>query len=253
MGAEVANDKVIYTAVVKICGVDNDKVISDIADLAGNSNPVLTTHSFPGEVHINVSANADTEKEAKKLVKPVVKELKARFGLSIYTTSEEVTLEDAVVELLEKNGLSIATAESCTGGLLAGRIINVPGASDVFKEGIITYSNKAKKNRLNVKKATLVKYGAVSKECAKEMVKGLISYTKSDAGLAVTGIAGPGGGTEEKPVGLVYISCMVGGKVVVKEFHFTGSRAEIRGISTAEALILLRQCVLEYTSDKMFK
>jgi len=246
------NNMVIYSAMVKMCGIGESKVENDIKDLIESTNPTVATYAKVGEVHVRVTAMASDEKEAKKLVKPVVKELKARFGAKIYSTNDEVSLEESVVELLEKNGLSIATAESCTGGLLAGRIINVPGASDVFKEGIITYSNKAKKNRLNVKKSTLIKHGAVSKQCAEEMVKGLISYTKSDAGLAVTGIAGPGGGTDEKPVGLVYISCFVGGKVVVKEHHFSGNRAKIRESATAAALTLLRQCVLEYTSDKMF-
>jgi len=246
------NNAVIYSTMVKMCGIGESKVENDIKDLIESDNPTVATYAKVGEVHVRVTAMASDEKEARKLVKPVVKELKSRFGAKIYSTNDEATLEESVVELLDKNGLSIATAESCTGGLLAGRIINVPGASEVFKEGIITYSNKAKKNRLNVKKSTLAKYGAVSKECAEEMVKGLIGYTKADAGLAVTGIAGPGGGTDEKPVGLVFISCFVGGKVTVKEHHFTGNRAKVRESATAAALTLLRRCVLEYTSDKMF-
>lgn len=247
------NNAVIYSTMVKLCGIGESKVENDIKDLIECSNPTVATYAKVGEVHVRVTAMAETEKEAKKLVKPVVKDLKARFGEKIYTTNDEVTLEESIVELLANNNLTIATAESCTGGLLSGRIINVPGASEVFKEGIITYSNKSKKNRLLVKKPTLVKYGAVSAECAKEMVKGLVGYTKSDTGLAVTGIAGPDGGTKEKPVGLVYIACSVGGKITVKEHHFSGNRAKIRESAVASALTLLRRCILEYSSEKMFR
>lgn len=247
------NNAVIYSTMVKLCGIGESKVENDIKDLIECSNPTVATYAKVGEVHVRVTAMAETEKEAKKLVKPVVKDLKARFGEKIYTTNDEVTLEESIVELLANNNFTIATAESCTGGLLSGRIINVPGASEVFKEGIITYSNKSKKNRLLVKKPTLVKYGAVSAECAKEMVKGLVGYTKSDTGLAVTGIAGPDGGTKEKPVGLVYIACSVGGKITVKEHHFSGNRAKIRESAVASALTLLRRCILEYSSEKMFR
>lgn len=246
------NNTAIYSTMVKLCGIGESKVENDIKDLIDNPNPSVATYAKVGEVHIRVTAMAESEKEAKKLVKPVVKELKARFGGLIYSTHDEITLEESVVELLEKNKMTVSTAESCTGGLVAGRIINVPGASEVFKEGIVTYSNKAKRSRLLVKKPTLSKYGAVSEECAREMVKGLIGYTKADTGIAVTGIAGPDGGTDEKPVGLVYIACSVGGKVTVKKHHFSGNRAKIRESSVAAALTLLRKCILEYTSDKMF-
>ena len=246
------NNTAIYSTMVKLCGIGESKVENDIKDLIDCANPTVATYAKVGEVHIRVTAMAESEKEAKKLVKPVVKELKARFGGLIYSTHDEVTLEESVVELLEKNKMTVSTAESCTGGLVAGRIINVPGASEVFKEGIVTYSNKAKRNRLLVKKPTLVKYGAVSEECAREMVKGLIGYTKADAGVAVTGIAGPDGGTEEKPVGLVYIACSVGGKITVKKHRFSGNRAKIRESAVAAALTLLRRCILEYTSDKLF-
>lgn len=245
-------DRAIYTTMVKMCDVGESVVETEIADLIENDNPTVATYAKIGEVHVRVTGSGEDEKAAKKVVKPIVKELKARFGGKIYTTDDEVTLEQAVVELLINNNLTLATAESCTGGLLAGRIINVPGASDVFKEGVITYSNKAKRNRLGVKKSTLVKYGAVSEQTAKEMVKGLLAYSKADVGLSVTGIAGPAGGTEDKPVGLVYIGCSVGGKTKVKECFFKGSRQKIRESSTAAALTLMRTCILEYFSEKTF-
>lgn len=242
----------ISSQVVKICGMGESQVEEMVRDLMDSPNPTLAPYAKTGEVHLRVTAMAENEKEAKKLTKPVVKELKSRIGSYIYTTNPEVTLEEAVVDLLQKNNLTFCTAESCTGGMLAARLVNVPGVSEVFKEGMITYSNKAKRNRLGVKKSTLTKYGAVSEQVAKEMAKGGTFLTKTDVCVSVTGIAGPDGGTSEKPVGLVYIACNVCGKVTVKEYHFSGNRAKIRENTVSSALTLLRLCVLEYFSEITF-
>ena len=155
----------------------------------------------------------------------------------------EKTMEEIVVKLLADRGFTITCAESCTGGLLSGRIINVPGVSDVYKAGFITYSNKAKRNLLGVKKNTLKKYGAVSKQTAREMAAGAAKAAKADVAVAVTGIAGPDGGTPEKPVGLVYIGCSVKGKVTVKKCRFSGNRGQIRESAVVAALKLVRKCV----------
>ena len=192
-----------------------------------------------------VTARAEDEKAARKLVKPVVKELERRFGRAVYTTKNDVTLEDAVVRLLKKNDLTAATVESCTAGLLAGRLVNVPGVSDVFKTGLITYSNKAKRRLAGVKKETLEKYGAVSPQTAQEMAVGGAKAAGADVAVSITGIAGPDGGSEEKPVGLVYMACFVCGNVWVEEFRFKGSRAKIRESSVAAALTLMRRYILE--------
>lgn len=250
---ESKSQRAIYSTMVKMCGTGESIVATEIDDLIHSDNPTVATYAKTGEVHVRVTGSAETEKDAKKLVKPVVKELKARFGANIYTTEENVTLEDSVVELLATNDLTVSTAESCTGGLLAGRIINVAGASEIIKEGIVTYSNKAKRRRLGVKKSTLEKYGAVSEQTAKEMVKGVLSLTKSDTALAVTGIAGPDGGTDEKPVGLVYIACSVCGQVKVNKYQFRGSRQKIRESATTQALTLLRMCILEHLSQTLLK
>lgn len=148
----------------------------------------------------------------------------------------EVSLEDIAGKMLVEKKLTISTAESCTGGLLAGRLINYPGISSVFLEGIISYSNEAKMKRLGVKSDTLEKYGAVSKETAKEMAEGLVAYANTDIGISVTGIAGPGGGTIEKPVGLVYVGLCIKGRVAVKRFDFTGSRTDVRENTVESAL-----------------
>lgn len=243
----------IYSKTVKICGVGESEVETAVKDLIdAQGNPTIATYAKTGEVHLRVTAKAEEEKEAKRLVKPVVKELKSRFGNSIYSTEEDVTLEKAVVDLLLANGLTVTTIESCTGGLLAARLINVAGVSEVFKVGHITYSNKAKHKLLGVKKATLQKYGAVSAETAKEMAKGGAAVMKADVAVSITGIAGPEGGTAEKPVGLVYIGCHVCGTTTVREFHFSGNREKIRESTVSAALALARWCILEYYSQVTF-
>lgn len=244
---------VIHSQTVKTCGLSESGVEESLRDLIDRqTNPTIATYAKTGEVHVRVTAKAGTRKEAEKLVKPVVKELKTRLGNAIYTTEDDVTLEKALADLLQSAGLTISCAESCTGGLISATLINVPGISEWYKAGFVTYSNKAKRKLLGVKKSTLQKHGAVSSQTAEEMVKGLLAETKTDVGLAVTGIAGPDGGTKEKPVGLVYVSCNVKGKITVKECHFKGTREKIRRASVTAALMLARSCVLEYLSKVTF-
>ena len=145
-----------------------------------------------------------------------------------YDNKEENSIEDIVCELLLEKNLTISTAESCTGGLVSATLINYAGVSSVFMEGCVTYSNEAKINRLGVKKETLDKFGAVSEETAREMAKGIAKNFKTNIGLSTTGIAGPGGGSNEKPVGLVYIGIYINGKTIVNKFIFDGNRQEIR-------------------------
>lgn len=238
--------EVIRSQMIKICGMGESQVEDKLLDLIDSqTNPTIATYAKTGEVHLRVTARAKDEDEAKKLLKPVVKEIKSRFGDCVYSTKEDETLEMAVVRLLEKHGLTVATAESCTGGLLAGRIVNVAGASEVFREGFITYSNKAKRKILDVSKGTLKKYGAVSEQTAKEMATGGVFATDADACVAVTGIAGPDGGTEDKPVGLVYIATYMKDSVSVERYQFKGNRAKVREQSVVKALDMLRRSILE--------
>ena len=151
----------------------------------------------------------------------------------------------AVVDLLQKKHLTMATAESCTGGMIAARLVNVSGVSDVFMQGMVTYSNEAKVRLLGVKEETLKAHGAVSRETALEMALGGAERAQTDVCVAVTGLAGPGGGSKEKPVGLVYMACAVKGKAEVLEYHFKGNRGKIREQSMMKALDLVRRCVLK--------
>lgn len=247
-------NKFFVTKMVKVCGIGESKAETELLDLIeGQSNPTIAPYAKSGEVHFRITASADSEIEAEKLVNPVLEELKKRFQSNIYTTAEKDTLESVVVKLLKQNQLTLSTAESCTGGLFSGRIVNVPGASEVLLEGLITYTNEAKVKYLGVNKKTLNEFGAVSEETAKEMVIGTAKASGSDVAISITGIAGPDGGTKDKPVGLVFISCFIKGKVVVKEYRMKGNREKIREQSVIYAMDLLRRSIIEYSGDKIIR
>ncbi len=241
----------IYSRTVKICGMGESKVASMVRELIdGQSNPTVAPYAKIGEVHLRVTARARDEEEAAGMVAPVVEALEEKFGDRVYTTDPDVTLEEAVAGLLRENGWKLSTAESCTGGMLGARMTAVPGVSEVYKGGFITYSNKAKRKFLGVKKKTLQRFGAVSQETALEMAQGAAGAAKTEVAVSVTGIAGPGGGTAEKPVGLVYIGCSVQQHVTVREYRFNGNRAIVRESAVSAALTLARQCMLERLAAK---
>ena len=238
--------EIISSRTLKICGIGESQAETDIRDLIQKQkNPTVATYAKPGEVHIRLTARAVDEEEAQKLIEPVAIELRHRFGEALYTEREEMTLEGAVVELLKERGLTVTTVESCTGGALSARIVDVPGASEVLKQGFVTYSNKAKRKLVKVKKSTLKEQGAVSRKCAKEMAEGGAAAAGADGALSVTGFAGPQGGTDRYPVGTVFIGCCFKGKTRVKECHFNGDRSSVREQAVVNALVLLRQCILE--------
>lgn len=235
----------IYSKMVKICGFGESKVESMITDiLESQTNPTIAPYAKTGEVHLRITAKAINEETADEMMEPMMEELYRRFGSQIFTTEEAVTLEETVVELLKEKGKTVTTAESCTGGLVAGRLLNVPGASSVYMEGYITYSNEAKEKLLGVSHSTLEQYGAVSKETACEMAEGAAKAAGADLAISVTGIAGPDGGTKEKPVGLVYVGCYADGEARAYEFHFTGNRAKNRESTVAKALTILRETLI---------
>ena len=239
---EKKKDRVFVSKMVKICGIGESRAETMIIDLIEKQdNPTIAPYSKMGQVHFRITAAADSVEEANALLEPVIEEFKIRFADNIFTIDEDETLEEVVVKLLKEKKYSLTIAESCTGGLLSGAIVNVSGISDVFNEGFITYSNKSKIKYLGVNEETINKYGVVSAETAKEMAEGAAKKTGSDTALAVTGIAGPGGGSLEKPVGLVYISSYVSGKVFVKELRLKGNRKKIREQTVVNALDYLRR------------
>lgn len=170
----------------------------------------------------------------KNKVEKIVKKIYNKIGEFIFGEDND-RLEKKVVELLKKLNMNISTAESCTGGMLVSKLIDVPGISEVFYEGVVSYSNEAKINRLGVRKEILDKYGAVSEEVAKEMVMGLTT----DVALSTTGIAGPDGGSEEKPVGLVYMGIRIKDKIYVEKRVFRGDRNKVRERTVSHTLFTL--------------
>lgn len=152
-------------------------------------------------------------------------------------------MEEELVEILTKKQYKVTTAESCTGGLVAATIVNVSGASEVFQAGFVTYANEAKEKELGVKSETLQTYGAVSEKTAKEMAIGCAAHAKAQVGISTTGIAGPGGGTAEKPVGLVYIGCAVRSNVYVEKNVFSGDRQQVRRQAADRAIGFALECI----------
>ncbi len=239
-------DMTIYSTMVKLAGIGESKVETMILDLIdGQTNPTIAPYAKLGEVHLRVTAAAKDIETAKELSMPIIDELVRRFGNYIYSFEEDKKLEDVVVDLLNRYHLTITTAESCTGGLVSSRLINVTGASSVIKQGFVTYADEAKQKYLQVKQETLDQYTAVSNKTAEEMAIGAALTTGSEVSVSVSGLAGPDGGTDTIPVGTVFIGCYCKDKALVKEFHFSGNRNKVRESAVIAALNLVRICILE--------
>ena len=237
--------EIIKSKILRLFGIGESLMAQKLNNLIQNSkNPTVAPYAKDNDVTLRITAKGNSEKECDDLINPVDKEIKDALGEYIYGEGE-TSLENVVSEILCNNKLSVSTAESCTGGMIAASLISYPGISDVFKEGAVTYSNESKMKRLGVSKETLDRYGAVSEETAREMAIGIAREANTDISISTTGIAGPGGGTDEKPVGLVYIGVLIKGKVVVNKFNFTGNRERIRRKTTMNALNILRKELLK--------
>jgi len=238
---EKRTGKVFISDIINISGIGEGHMEEKIMDIIeAQENPTVAPYAKEHGLTLRVTASASTEQEARLLLEPVVKKICDRLGMDVYAIGD-TTLEAVVASLLIEQNLSISVAESCSGGLLAGRLINYPGISKVFKEGFITYSNESKINTLGVDSKILSKYGAVSEEVAKQMAKGAADRAKSDVALSITGIAGPDGGTDEKPVGLIYIGLYLLGEVKVMKMESWGSRDNVRRRAVSQALDMLRR------------
>lgn len=234
----------ITSKYLRIFGMGESAVETKIMSLIENqTNPTIATYVKNSEVMIRVTSSGDSESENLRLINNSIIEIKELIGEYIYSEENE-ELSDVVCKALIEKNMTIATAESCTGGLIAKTLTDFPGISSVYERGYITYSNSSKISELGVSENTLEKYGAVSKETASEMVLGLYNKTKANICISVTGIAGPDGGSEEKPVGLVYISYYINGKISVEEHIFTGERKRIRLRTTLAAFDNIRKNLL---------
>ena len=237
-------DSTIRSKVLLVIGVGESAVehmLKDIFD--SQANPTIAPYAKDGEVHLRITAKTGIPEEADSLIAQMEQKVRAILDDNIYGCNEE-TLEEAVLKLLQKKNLTISLAESCTGGLVASRLTDIPGASASLISGVVSYSNESKINILKVKEETIRKYGAVSPQTAEEMAVGAKKLSNTDIGLSITGIAGPDGGSAEKPVGLCYIGIAIGNSVNVQKIMLTGNRNRIRWGSSSRALDFLRRELL---------
>lgn len=204
------------------------------------ANPTTTILFKDGQIELHLTAQAQTELEARRLLAELAGKLVEVLGDYVYSQSDEL-LEEVVGKLLRANNATLATAESCTGGLLAGRLTEVPGSSDYFIEGVVAYANAAKIDLLGVSHDLIEEHGAVSEPVAEALARGIRERAGTTLGVGVTGIAGPGGGSEEKPVGLVFIALAAADECKVRRFIFPGDRQFIRMLAVNAALDLVRR------------
>ncbi len=237
------SDKVIISHNIRTFGIGESAMSEIVTDLLDSSNPTVAPYAKDGEALLRVTAMADSNEEAEKLCEPMIEEIKARLSEFIYGIDCN-SIEEAVVPMLIENNLKLATAESCTGGLVGKRITNISGASKIFECGIIAYANEIKHRVLGVSEDALRQYGAVSAEVAKQMAKGALEISGADIAVSVTGIAGPLSDGTSKPVGLSYIALADKDNVWVKELN-TGhkNRDYNRFVNSSNAINMVRMYI----------
>lgn len=225
-------------------GVGEPVVETMLKDLFHSDNPTLALYCGAGEVQARITARTAEGEDAEALIAPVEAEIRSRLGNAVYGEGLDNSMAQVVYELLVEKNARVSFAESCTGGMLTSMIVDLPGASNVLDESHVTYANASKMQVLGVLTDTLDCYGAVSEECAREMAEGVRRISGADYGVSVTGIAGPDGGTEDKPVGTVYIGVSDENGTIARRFQFRGERGWVRTLSCGNALNLLRLRIL---------
>lgn len=246
------NPNVFRSKYIRFFGIGESGLEMKLMDILNSqTNPTVALYAKEGEVLVRVTARAKDEQECMHLIDAKIEEIKAVSGKYIYLIGDDSIsesqseMEKVVAGLLQEKNKTIAVAESCTGGLVASYLVSNPGISDCFMEACVTYTNNAKMRRLGVKEETLEEFGAVSHQTAVEMAMGIASTSNADIGLSTTGIAGPEGGSDEKPVGLVYIGLYYNGKVTSIKKVFTGDRRKIRERAARTALNQVRCLLVE--------
>jgi len=227
---------------IRVFGVGESRIEDMLYELMTKStNPTLAPYAKDGEVLLRVTARAQTPLAAEEIMKPMIKEIYDTLGDNIYGMDVD-SLQEVLVEKLTQKGMKIATAESCTGGLISKRITEISGSSAVFDCGICSYANAIKHKVLGVNESDLDKYGAVSEQVALQMAKGVLKLADADIAVSTTGIAGPGGATPDKPVGTVYIAAVTKNKEIVRRFELgrgTGDEREyIRHLAASNAIAM---------------
>jgi nicotinamide-nucleotide amidase len=235
-----------FSNTLKFSGIGESSVAEKINDLLNLKNPTVAPYANLGEVKLRITARAKNGVEAKNLIKPVKERLKKEFSKFIYGEDND-TLPSVLIKELTKRNQTIVFAESCTGGLLSSSLTSISGSSQVFQGSIISYSNELKNSLLNISKDKLIKYGAVSEEICEAMAINVKNKLGADWAIAISGVAGPNGGTHEKPVGLVYISIAGPNHHITnikKIFNSTRNRIEIQTLSVNVCLNSLRLILL---------
>lgn len=239
------SDSRIVSRFLRIFGIGESAMEDAIKDLIENqSNPTIAPYAKEGELALRITARYPKDGTSGDIIAPIEEEIRKRLGVKVYS-SDNKGLDEVVSEMLLETDTSIAIAESCTGGLISARLTETPGISRVFNRGIISYSNQSKMENLHVKKRTLDRFGAVSRETAIEMAKGVRNISGTDLGLSVTGIAGPDGGSPEKPVGLVYTALDYRESTECKELKLWGNRGRIRNVAALYAFDMIRRKLID--------
>jgi nicotinamide-nucleotide amidase len=229
---------------LRLCDIGESTVADRLQDLMSpGANPSVAPYASPGEVVLELTARGATEAEAAAMLDATEAAIRERLQEHVYSVGEE-KMEAALGRALREARKTIATAESCTGGLIASRITDVPGASDYFLEGVVSYSNEAKRALLGVPEAMLVEHGAVSEPVARAMAQGVRERAGADYGVSVTGIAGPTGGSDEKPVGLVFMAVSDEAGALVERNVWPGTRSQFKARVSQNALNMARKRVL---------
>jgi nicotinamide-nucleotide amidase len=237
---------VLWARTLRLAGVGESQVADLLADLlAAQQDPSIALYASPAEVRIRLASKSPHELVASQVFAPVEQEIRKRLGAAVYGVDDE-SMEVAVGRALVAAGATLAVAESCTGGLIASRITDVPGASRYFLAGYVTYSNEAKRDLLRVSEEILQSYGAVSENCAEAMARGARERSGADYAAAVTGIAGPTGGTPDKPVGLVYMAIADDRGCAVERHLWPGSRDQFKRRVSQMTLDLIRRRIISH-------
>ncbi len=239
---------VIMSRTLRVAGIGESGVEQKIGGLFSGANPTVAPYAKGGEVHLRISAKHASPEEATRLIDEMDSRIIEELGQAVFGRDEE-TLEKVVVEELVKRHLYLACAESCTGGLIADRITDVPGCSAVFLAGVVSYSNENKEELLGVRKGTLESYGAVSAGVASEMAERVKRISGAHIGVSTTGVAGPSGGSKEKPVGLVYMALADNNGTVVEKQTFLGTRKDIKYRASQHVLDMIRRRLLDTPSE----
>ncbi len=231
----------LYSRELRIFGKGESTITYELRDIIENqTNPTVAPYVKTGEVSLRVTALCQNEAEGEAIARPMIGEILSRLGDIVYSTVGE-SLPETCARMLTDDQQTLAIAESCTGGLIASEFVAIPGCSRFLLEGCVTYSDAAKVARLGVRQETLDRFGAVSEPCAREMAEGMLRSSGASYALASTGYAGPDGGTEENPVGTVYLALARQGETLVKRVQLFGERARIREIASLHAFDMLRR------------